>query len=366
MIINKSPAAMTSKERVLCTFDFEKTDRVPLDYSSNPIIHKRLAAKLCLPPDGKEFLDALGVDFKGFWPEYYGPALFPDLPGRKTDFVYGFYTKWIEHQTGGYWDFCDFPLKDAPDEIIASFPVPSPDDFDYDPVIDSMSEYGDHAVYIGGPGIADVINSTGRVMGMEQILINLAVSDKATLEYIDRKCAMEIGIIERLLSRASDRIDFFWMGEDLGTQNAPMISLDLYRKALRPIHERYMDIANAYELPVMMHSCGSSSWVFEDYIEMGIKCVDTLQPEALNMSPAFLTSHYSGRLAFHGGISTAGALAFGSVDDVMEDVRATLAAFMKDGGYMLAPTHFIQDNTPVENIIAMYQAAHKYGGYHNY
>jgi uroporphyrinogen decarboxylase len=113
----------------------------------------------------------------------------------------------------------------------------------------------------------------------------------------------------------------------------------------------------------MIHSCGSSSWAFDDFIQMGIKVVDTLQPEATDMSPSFLKERYGGKLAFHGCISTAGVLAYGTTDEVTRNVRETLEVMKSGGGYILAPTHSIQDNTPIENVIAMFEAARKYGVY---
>mgnify|MGYP000535448978 CR=1 FL=1 len=53
-------------------------------------------------------------------------------------------------------------------------------------------------------------------------------------------------------------------------------------------------------IPAAIHSCGSSSWAFDDFIEMGIDVVDTLQPEAAKMSPEYLKETFGGRLAFHG------------------------------------------------------------------
>jgi uroporphyrinogen-III decarboxylase len=91
--------------------------------------------------------------------------------------------------------------------------------------------------------------------------------------------------------------------------------------------------------------------------------VDTLQPEAANMSPSYLKATFGGRLAFHGCISTAGVLAHGSVADVEKEVRETLQIMMPGGGYCLAPTHAMQDNTPTENAVAMYRAAGEYGSY---
>lgn len=96
---------------------------------------------------------------------------------------------------------------------------------------------------------------------------------------------------------------------------------------------------------------------------MGVKGVDTLQPEAANMSPDYLAGHFGGRLNFRGCISTAGPLAYGTAEEVRENCRRTLEILMPCRGYHFAPTHSIQDNSPTENVIAMYQAAHDLGRY---
>ncbi|MGN1410535.1 MAG: uroporphyrinogen decarboxylase family protein [Eubacteriales bacterium] len=360
-MIHKAKETMTSRERVLRTFDHAPVDRLAIDYSANPIIHGKFAAAIGCQSAGYEtFLDALGVDFRGIGVSYCGPNLFEPMPGRATDPVYGCRTRWVENDSGGYNDFCDFPLLDAEPEEIAAFPVPSADDFDYGHVKDILKVWDRYALYVGNPGNADIINATGRVMGMEQTLINLIMEDEATLTYISRRCDMELGILERILDRAEGRIDFLFFGEDLGTQHTPLISLDLYRKVLKPFHKHYTDLAKAYGIPVMVHSCGSSSWAFEDFIEIGVRAVDTLQPEAAAMSPAYLKEHFGTRLSFHGGISTAGTLVNGTPEQVREMVFETAEIFNRGGGYFLAPTHMIQDNTPVENIVAMYQAAHDF------
>ena len=96
---------------------------------------------------------------------------------------------------------------------------------------------------------------------------------------------------------------------------------------------------------------------------MGITVVDTLQPEAKNMEPAYLKKNFGVRLAFHGCISTAGPVAYGTVEDVITNVKETLEIMMPGGGYCMSPTHQLQDNSPTENVVAMYQTAHKFGQY---
>jgi len=354
---------MTSKERVLKAFAHDIPDRVPIDYLANPGIDGRLKKHYGLRAEDDEGLRrVLGVDFYEIIPEYTGPPLHPPLPGRKID-IWGIRTRWVEHGAGGYWDYCDFPLKDADEEAVARWPMPSPDAFDYAGALarcDAMKEY---CLIIGNPGAGDMINTAGMIRTMEQTLLDLVADDPAALLFMDRKNAVQLEVYGRMLERAKGKIDLLWLGEDLGTQRGPMVSLPMFRKHIRPRHQRFVDLAKSFGIPVMIHSCGSSSWAFDDFIDMGIAAVDTLQPEAKDMAPAYLKQRYGARLAFHGCISTAGTVVTGSATEVARDVRATLDTMMPGGGYAFSPTHMLQDNSPVENVVAMYDTVHTFGRY---
>lgn len=365
MIINKAPERMTSKERVRRTFEFEKTDRVTIGYESNPVIHSKLCKALGVKEaDPEDLLMALGVDYRPIAAPYIGKELFKAPKDRIVDQLEGCIMRWVENGSGGYWDFCDFPLQSATDEMFENFPVPNPDDFDYDTALNRAKSYeGKFGLFAGNAGIPDILNSNGRIMGVEDVLCHLILEDEAALNFIKKRANFQLSMMERLIEKCKDYLDFIWLGEDLGTQIAPMISLELYRKHIKPIHKQFADLANSYHLPAIMHTCGSSSWAYEDFIEIGIRGVDTLQPEAKNMSPAYLAEKFGGRLNFRGCISTAGPLAYGTKEDTEKVCKDTLEIMMKVRGYHFAPTHQIQDNTPVENVIAMYNAAHKYGRY---
>lgn len=364
-LIEKSRETMTSRERVKRTFEFEKTDRVTLGYDTNEGVHRRLSQVLGIPGGDMELvMQAIGVDYRSVAAPYVGLQLFQAPEGRHVDPLDGYRTRWVEHEGGGYWDFCDFPLAGATDEQLDAYPVPDPDDFDYDAALAHAKSYeGRYGLYVGNPGIPDIINSNGRIMGMEDVLCHLVCGDEAAMRFIRRRADFHLGFLERTLDKCRGFIDFMWLGEDLGTQIAPMISLKLYRNVFKPIHKSFVDLAKAYGIPAMIHTCGSSSWAYEDFVEIGMRGVDTLQPEAANMSPRHLADRFGGRLCFRGCISTAGPLAYGTVRDVESNCRETLEIMMEHRGYHFAPTHAIQDNTPIENIIAMYNAAFKYGNY---
>jgi uroporphyrinogen decarboxylase len=355
---------LTSKDRVLTAFAREEPDRVPINYFANPGIDGRLKAHFGLARGDDEGLrQALGVDFRSVGPPYVGPRLHPELPGRHVDPCWGVRTRYVEHESGGYWDYCDFPLRGATPEEVEAWPMPSPDDYDYDAVRVACERWRDYAIVAGNAGLPDVINATGMIRTMEQVMIDLITDDPVFLRYIERKSTILLEVTRRTLEAAEGAIDVLWLGEDLGTQRGPLISPKLYRKHIKPWHRVFAELGRDFGIPVVIHSCGSSSWAFDDFVEIGIHVVDTLQPEAKDMAPADLKARYGDRLAFHGCISTAGPLAYGSVDEVVADVRQTLEIMMPGGGYALSPTHQIQDNSPTENVVAMYAAALKYGRY---
>ena len=355
---------MSARERVLRTFAREKTDRVTIGYETNDAVHRRFAAALGLPPgaDIHAVGDAIGVDYRKIWPEYTGPQLFKAPPGRIINPEEGCVMRWVENPSGGYWDYCDFPLIDADEEQIAAFPIPNPDDFDYETAGDMLKALnGRLATYIGGTGVPDVINSNSRIMGMEDMLCHLILENEAALAFINRRADFQLGMMERLLEKCKGYLDFVWYGEDLGTQIAPIINPVLYRKLMKPIHKKFAGLADAYGLPTLMHSCGCSSWAYEDFIEIGIKGVDSIQPEIESMSPRYLMEHFGGKLNFRGLISTGHELAFGTPDDVRRVCKETIEIMNAKGGYHFGPSQAIQDNSPAENVIAMYQAAHDAG-----
>ena len=354
---------LSSKERVLTTFARQIPDQVPINYEANPGIDARLKSHFGLAPADHEGLrQRLGVDFRCVLPAYIGPKLHADQPGLTVD-NWGIRRRWVEHATGGYWDYCDWPLENATLTEIENWPLPSPDHFDYAALPAICRAFQDYAVVTGGPGVGDIINSTGMLRTMAQVLIDLATDEPAGLRLIDRRIAIWEEIMRRTLEAAHGLIDVLWIGEDLGTQRGPTISLDLFRTHIRPRLQKFVDLAKAADRQVMVHSCGSSSWAFADFAAMGVTVVDTLQPEAQAMAPADLKQRYGDRLAFHGMISTAGPVATGTVAEVVQNCQETLEIMMPGGGYAFAPTHALQDNSPTENVIAMYDTVRRAGHY---
>ena len=138
---------MTSKERVLAAFTRQVPDRVPINYFSNPGIDGRLKAHFGLADNDSEGLRRrLGVDFRGVDAQYVGPKLHADLPERTVD-IWGIRRRWIPNESGGYWDYCDFPLRDATVADIEAWPLPSPDHFDYSQIAAQCGQHKEFAIH---------------------------------------------------------------------------------------------------------------------------------------------------------------------------------------------------------------------------
>jgi uroporphyrinogen decarboxylase len=56
-------------------------------------------------------------------------------------------------------------------------------------------------------------------------------------------------------------------------------------------------------------------------------------------------------------------LPFGSVEDVVNEVKLRLQTVGKGGGFIISPAHNIQSQVPLENILAFYDSAKKFGTY---
>jgi uroporphyrinogen decarboxylase len=81
------------------------------------------------------------------------------------------------------------------------------------------------------------------------------------------------------------------------------------------------------------------------------------------MDTTGLKEKFGDRLAFWGAIDTHMILPHGSVEEVRQEVKRQIECLGKNGGYVVAAVHNIQDDIPPENIVAMFKAAREFGTY---
>jgi uroporphyrinogen-III decarboxylase len=144
-----------------------------------------------------------------------------------------------------------------------------------------------------------------------------------------------------------------WLGDDVGMQNAMLISPKMWRRFLKPRMANFIAELKAInpDVKVAYHSDGQIYPIIPDLIEIGLDVLNPIQPAS--MDPARLKKEYGDKLCFWGTIDEQHTLPFGSADDVRTEVIERLNTIGRDGGLILGPTHSIQLDTPLENFWAM-------------
>ena len=353
---------MDSKERVRVALGHAEPDRVPMDILATPEVWGALKAHFGVGTED-EVRAELGTDFRYVGPKYTGPEL-ASFEDGSYETIWGSRRTPVDYGMGHYDEFTYLPLADAKTlDDVAAHRWPSPDWYDYDSVRSGAAGCEGFAVVSGGMGVPDFINGAAFMRGMEQVLLDLATEDPVVFDMFDRRSAFFVESQRREYEAAGGLLDVAWFGDDYGTQRGLTISPETFRKHFAPRWKAHLQIAKEHGLTTMLHSCGSTRDIIPDLIELGFDVLETLQPEAAGMDPAELKSEFGASLAFHGMISSQGVLPTGSPQDVREEVRRTLDIMAPGGGYVLAPTHNIQPDSPVANIVAMYEEGREYGAY---
>ena len=79
------------------------------------------------------------------------------------------------------------------------------------------------------------------------------------------------------------------------------------------------------------------------------------------MDTKFLKDTYGNSLTFFGGIDIQELLPRPRPGEVKKEVKRIANILGKAGGYIVAPAHHIQDDTPLENIFALFEAVKELG-----
>lgn len=355
---------MNSKERVLKAIDHQEPDRVPVDFWWSHEILGRLLTYLKLR-DADKLQDYLGSDIRCVYPPYIGPELRKFDDGSYEDF-WGVIRKPCGFSGGEYDEAVFTPLRDA--ESLADIDRiqwPDPDWFNYDALLEQCAHYRDYAIMVGRMGIETqtIFIQTWFLRGLDKVLLDFVLNPDLVKAMVDRIMQFRVEHVRRILSVVKNHADILQIADDYGTQKGLMMSPDMWREFFAPHLETLADMIHEAGLKVFLHCCGSSRKIIPDLIEIGIDILNPIQPQAAGMSPLELKENFGDKVCFHGGVDTQSVLPYGTRDEVALEVRERIEVLGKGGGYILAPVHTVESDVPIENVLAMYEAARAYGRY---
>ena len=220
----------------------------------------------------------------------------------------------------------------------------------------------DFAVILNFP--VGIVHQAQFLRGYEAWLADLILNPTFAEALMNRLVEIYMITGARMIEAAGGHLDMIFYGDDVAFQTGPMMSLQLYRKMIKPRHRQlFAHLKAKAQAPLLFHSCGSVYPLLEDLIEIGVDCINPVQVSARDMDTKRLKKEFGDRMAFWGGIDTHKVLPFGTPDDVRAEVKRRIEDLAPGGGYVLNSVHNLQSEVPPENIVAMFDAAKEFGKY---
>ena len=353
---------MRHRDRVLTALSHEAPDRCPMQISFTPEFASRLRADLLHKtgsahnPHGGgntyELEQALGEDMLltsvGWANSYYMEA------GNYTD-EWGIGWKQSEYTTrygkGNYTEMSGYPL--ANDEALETYRPPDPNRPElYQDAARTLQAFKEE-YWIVGVTVTTIFETAWALRGLERLLTDFAFNPEIAERILEIPYQYHLTAAKKLVQMG---VDMIWVGDDVGTQSAMMISPQCWRRFLKPRMATFISEIKALnpQLKVAYHSDGMIAPIIPELIEIGVDVLNPIQPAC--MDPAQIKRQFGDQLCFWGCIDEQHTLPFGTPADVQGEILERLNTIGKSGGLILAPTHHVQLDTPLENFWAMQKA----------
>jgi len=350
---------MNSRERCIRAIEFEEIDRVPTVFRARPEVVSMLEEHL----NAKGFDDIcskLDVDVRfapgialtgGYIPEGVeikeGPYEAAYTIGNDGEYElrkdrWGIISRWSS-KTYTY-QYVDHPLRTM---VLSDYKWPEVDEESFENVKKYRNRNEDYCVY---GGVIHLFEIAWQLTGFNELMVMMKRNESETERILDRLNEIRLKQAELLLEAD---VDVIVDGDDVGAQNTMIISPVLWRRFLKPRYKLLSDLIHSKGKYFFFHSDGWIEPILQDLIEIGVDILNPVQPET--MDPARIRELCRNRMAFEGTLSIQRTLPFGSVEDVRKEVGKRIRE-LESTGLILGPSHSLQPDTPLENIIAIYDA----------
>ncbi len=359
---------MNQRERFLKTINREIPDRPPTFVTLTPQMARKLSDATGLPYEEPidsllstrishaRMLIALGNDCVGI--AAAAPENRPTVTREDGTKV----NEWgmIFKSTGLYDEFYEYPLAAAESvKDIENYNFPDPfAEGRFDHAVRTVKEYSSQYGIIADLETS-FFETSWYLTGLEKFLMDMMMGTPYVEALLDRVMQINTEIGKKLIRIGADMI---WCGDDYGGQSGMLIDPEqwriLFKPRIRQMFESFREVNP--DIKIAWHSCGSIIPIIPDFIDIGLDVLNPLQPLAKDMIPEKLKKEFGKDLIFFGGIDVQDLLPNGTPQQIKDEVRRRMDIFGEGGGYIVAPAHNIQPDTPVENVMAYYEAIREY------
>jgi len=371
---------MKHRERLIESLNHKEPDRVPIDVGGittgiTEVAHRNLRQYLRvkgkeeivdkiqqLVRPNEEILKKFDIDTRYIYLPVPKVTEGKDFPGEIWEDEWGVRRK----KTSYYYDMVDHPLKEATVDDLKKMKWPDPHlsaRFEgLEEETKRLYQETDYAIIVNVTG--SIFEFSWYLRGYENFMMDLVTNQSFASALMDRILEFQMGLFEEILSRVGEYIQVVQCGDDIAIQNGPAISIETYRKLVKPKQrELFQFIKKRTKAKLFYHSCGSVYHFIPDLIEIGIDILNPIQVSAKDMETKKLKRKFGRDISFWGGIDTQHVLPFDSPAQVREEVKKRIDELAPEGGYILNSVHNLQADVPPENIVAMFETALDYGKY---
>lgn len=188
--------------------------------------------------------------------------------------------------------------------------------------------------------------------GFENMLVDPYTHEREFCRLRDHIVEYNLAIIDEWLERGINAVFF---SDDWGSQSGLLMNPDDWRRFYKPSYKRMFERVRSGRAHVWMHLCGDITAILPDLIEIGLNVLNPIQPQAMDVRR--LSREFGGKVCFNGGVDVQGTLIRGTPDDVRREVLELVDLFGRfNGGYIGGTSHSVMPETPLDNVIAMYDA----------
>ncbi len=269
--------------------------------------------------------------------------------------------------TGQYWEQVDYPLKGATVKDLEKFRWPDPDSINmkevegYASQAKKLFEETDYVICAEHP-VYGVFELGCWMCGFDDFLLRMIMDVEFVDKFFRKIYEYQKRVIEIYYGALGKYIHYTSSGDDFATQSSMFMPIEIFSGHIKPLLKERIGYTKKFTDALFLHhSCGSVFPMIGELIGAGVEILNPIQPKANDMAPSNLKDNYGDRIVFHGGIDTQELLPFGEKEGIEENVKHTIGILNKNGGYIFAGAHNIQEDVPPQNLIYMFEAARKFG-----
>ena len=210
----------------------------------------------------------------------------------------------------------------------------------------------------------NILEAGETLWGFEKFFEYMMIEPDLVHAWLEKMTDAYMADLEKILPRVAPFIQVIQFGDDLGSQQSPLISPSLYREMIKPYHARLFGYVRKHypEVKVFLHSCGAIFDLIPDLLDAGVQILNPVQISANGMDPARLKGMFGKDLVFWGGgANMQHTVLEGSLRDIEEEVSTLIDHFAPGGGFVFNQVHNIQANVSPERILAIYDTALRKG-----